>query len=154
MTIPDYQTFMSPLLRIAADQQEHALRDVTEELADHFRLSPDERNAFLPRAGKTILYDRVSWARTYMGKAGLLESTARGRFRITPRGLEALGVPTLNREYLMRFPEVLEFMHRSAGSVPTPVENTTTPRTGGGRRASVPTPEDTTAKSETPDELL
>jgi hypothetical protein len=48
MTIPDYQTVMLPLLRFAADGQEHSLREAIEKLADHFGLSDEERKALLP----------------------------------------------------------------------------------------------------------
>lgn len=43
MTIPDYQTVMLPLLRFAADGQEHSLREAIERLADHFGLDEEER---------------------------------------------------------------------------------------------------------------
>jgi restriction system protein len=48
MTIPDYQTVMLPLLRFAADGQEHYLREAIEKLADHFQASPcTEFSAYL-----------------------------------------------------------------------------------------------------------
>jgi restriction system protein len=48
VTIPDYQTAMLPLLNLAADGEEHSLRDTIEELADHFHLSDEERKQLLP----------------------------------------------------------------------------------------------------------
>ena len=47
MTIPDYQAEMLPLLRFAADGEEHSLREAIDKLADHFDLSYDERKALL-----------------------------------------------------------------------------------------------------------
>jgi restriction system protein len=41
VTIPDNQTVMLPLLGLAADGEEHRLRDAIEELADHFNLTED-----------------------------------------------------------------------------------------------------------------
>ena len=86
MTIPDYQTVMLPLLRLAADEREHFVREAVEELAREFKLSEEERKELLPSGGQATFDNRVGWARTYMKKAGLLESPRRGYFRITRRG--------------------------------------------------------------------
>ena len=86
MAIPDYQRVMLPLLRFAADGEEHSLREAIEELADQFDLSEDERKELLPSGGQATFDNRVGWARTYMKKAGLLESPRRGYFKITDSG--------------------------------------------------------------------
>jgi restriction system protein len=90
VTIPDYQTGMLPLLSLAADGEEHRLRDAIEELANHFDLTEDERKELLPSGRQATFDNRVGWARTYMKKAGLLESPRRGYFRITDQGIQAL----------------------------------------------------------------
>ncbi len=43
MAIPDFQSLMLPLLKLLADKQEHAMREVTTLLSDQFQLT--ERNA-------------------------------------------------------------------------------------------------------------
>ncbi len=48
MTMPDYQTVMLPLLRLASDEQEHSVREAIEKLADQFGLSEQERKELLP----------------------------------------------------------------------------------------------------------
>jgi restriction system protein len=83
VTIPDYQTVMLPLLNLAADGEEHSLRDAIEELADHFHLSEEESKQLLPSGAQATFDNRVGWARTYMKKAGLLQSPRRGYFKIT-----------------------------------------------------------------------
>ncbi len=45
---PDYQTVMLPLLSLAADAEEHRLRDAIEELSDHFNLTEVERKPLPP----------------------------------------------------------------------------------------------------------
>jgi restriction system protein len=89
VTIPDYQTVMLPLLRLAADGQELSLRGSIERLADEFGLSEDERKELLPSGSQATFDNRVGWARTYMKKAGLVDSPRRGHFRITQRGRQA-----------------------------------------------------------------
>src|SRR5918998_4234603 len=77
---------MLPLLNLAADGEEHSLRDAIVELAEHFHLSEEERKQMLPSGAQATFDNRVGWARTYMKKAGLLQSPRRGYFRITDRG--------------------------------------------------------------------
>jgi restriction system protein len=114
MAIPDYQSVMLPLLRFASDRQEHRFRQAIESLAEEFNLSDDERKQLLPSGRKATFDDRVSWASTYLKKAGLLKSTRRGYFQITDRGLEVLKQPParITNEFLEQFPEFVEFKTR------------------------------------------
>jgi restriction system protein len=111
MTIPDYQTCMLPLLRYAANGDEHTLRDAEERLADQFKLTPAERAELLPSGQQGVFKNRLGWARTYLKKAGLLDSPKRGAFRITDRGLKTLASnPTrIDGKFLDQFPEFIEF---------------------------------------------
>lgn len=91
MSIPDYQTLMLPLLRLAADGSEHRFRDAVEQLAAEFQLSDQERATMLPSGTAPMFDNRVGWAKTYLKQAGLIDTTRRGYFRITLRGTELLG---------------------------------------------------------------
>lgn len=90
MPIPDYESAMLPLLRLAADGAEHRFRDAVEHLAAHFGLSDAERAEMLPSGTAPLFDNRVGWARTYLKQAGLLESPRRGLLRITDRGRQVL----------------------------------------------------------------
>ena len=90
MAIPDYQTLMLPLLKIAADHKEHRFRDVVEQLALEFNLSDAERVELLPSGTAPVFDNRAGWARTYLKQAGLLKSQKRGVFQITDAGLSLL----------------------------------------------------------------
>lgn len=113
MAIPDYQTLMLPLLRFASTKptDEVSLRDAIELLAKQFNLSDEEKQQLLPTGRQTVIANRVGWARTYMKKAGLLEQTRRGYFKISERGLEILreNPPIVNVRFLRQFPEFIEF---------------------------------------------
>lgn len=113
MSIPDYQSIMLPLLNLIADQKEHSLRETIEVLAERFKLSDDDRKEFLPSGQQAIFDNRVGWARTYLKKAGLVETTRRGYFRITKRGLEVLAKKPgeINAAFLKQFPEFIEFQN-------------------------------------------
>ena len=111
MAIPDYQTCMLPFLRHLSDGADHTLRDAEESLAEHFKLTSTERAELLPSGQQGVFKNRIGWARTYLKKAGLLESPKRGVFKITARGLKTIAsVPTrIDAKYLEQFPEFVEF---------------------------------------------
>jgi restriction system protein len=114
MTIPDYQSIMLPLLRLAADGTEHSIRAATESLADQFGLTQQERTELLPSGQQEVFYNRVGWARTYLKAAGLLKITRRGYFQITDRGRKVLdqNPSEINNDFLQRFDEYVEWRAR------------------------------------------
>jgi restriction system protein len=89
MAIPDYQSLMLPVLRQSA-ANEAVVSEVVERLAAEFALTAEEQSALLPSGRQTTFANRVHWAKTYLGQAGLIESTGRGRFRITAEGRRVL----------------------------------------------------------------
>ncbi len=111
MAIPDYQSFMVPLLRLASDNAEHAIRDAYSALAGEMGLTKDDRAELLPSGRQETYKNRIGWARTYLTKAGLLEHTKRGHFKITERGLKELqdSSDQLSTTYLKKFDEFVEF---------------------------------------------
>ena len=115
MTIPDYQSIMLPLLSFAGDQREHSLRETIDTLGDEFSLSESERHELLPSGRQATFDNRVGWARTYLKKAGLLESTRRGYYQITDRGIKVLNdkPDAINAKFLKQFPEFQEFQNDS-----------------------------------------
>jgi len=111
MTIPDYQSIMLPLLKLAGDGEQHTLQQAISKLADEFQLTEDERKEMLPSGTQKLFNNRVAWASTYLRKAGLLESPKRGVFVIAQRGRKALSenLDRLDNKYLEQFPEFIEF---------------------------------------------
>jgi len=111
MPIPDYQTLMLPLLRFAADGNDHTTREAVEILATEFQLTSAERTELLASGQQAIFNNRVGWANSYLKKAGLLESPRRGALRITARGEAILGEnpSRIDVRFLERFPEFIEF---------------------------------------------
>ena len=110
MAIPDYQTTMLPLLRFAGDNQEHRFRDAVQTLADEFDLTEEERKELLPSGQQAIFNNRVGWARLYLVKAGLLEATRRGYFKITEQGHKALTQKPerIDKNFLMQIPDFVK----------------------------------------------
>ena len=139
MPIPDFQSAMLPVLRLAQDGKDHTLREAVEAIAVEFKATEEERNELLPSGRQRRLHNRVGWAKTYLQKAGLVEPNGRGRFRITPRGREVLQrrPSRIDMKFLEQFPEYNAFAalkHESPDAEP-----------------SAPEP---SAATETPEELL
>lgn len=113
--IPDYQTLMLPLLKLTADGREHKYRDLIELLAKEFHLSDNERKEMLPSGNQPLFDNRVGWAKTYLKKAGLLDSPKRATFVITKLGRQTLSknLDRIDNKYLSRFPSFLEFKNSS-----------------------------------------
>jgi restriction system protein len=109
--IPTYEEIMMPLLKFLGDKNEHSLQEAHDFLAQQFSLTEDEQRELLPSGQQPIFRNRLGWARTYMNKAGLLESTRRAHFKITDRGTSLLNenLKEINAEYLNRYPEFVEF---------------------------------------------
>lgn len=111
MTIPDFQQFMLPILRIVEDGKEHKMREVIEKAAEICNLSHEERTQLLPSGKQYRFENRIGWARTYLKKAGLLSTPSRGLIKITERGKEVLkkNPSKIDTNFLEQFPEYLEF---------------------------------------------
>ena len=131
MPIPDFQSIMLPLLTFAGNGKEHSLREAIEALAQQFALTSEERAELLPSGRQEVFVNRVGWASTYLRKAGLLESTRRGHFKITERGCAMLrSKPSMiNIKYLRQFDEFVEFQRPVRETSANEAENADTEET-------------------------
>ncbi|MCX8049354.1 MAG: restriction endonuclease [Methylohalobius sp.] len=111
MAIPDYQSLMLPLLQFLEDGQERPMGQAIEALAEKLGLTEEEREALLPSGQQRIFDNRVSWARTYMKKAGLIASPRRGFIGITELGKQVLAQSPLRIDvsFLERFESFRQF---------------------------------------------
>jgi len=109
--IPDYQSIMLPLLQYISDSKEHKMRDVTEQLAVQLGVTEEERKELLPSGAAPVFYNRTAWAKTYLKKAGLIDSPKQGIVVISKRGLEVLkkNPATIDVKFLKQFSEFIEF---------------------------------------------
>jgi restriction system protein len=117
MAIPDFQTIMLPLLRLAEDGSEHEVSAAAEDLAKFFGLSQDDWEELVPSGTQRKFSNRVTWAVSYLKHALLLEKVRRGRFRITENGRALLAKPPerITIRYLEeRYPAFHDFRARAA----------------------------------------
>jgi restriction system protein len=114
MAIPDYETLMLPILKLAGDGYEHSLQEATDHMINEFNLTEEEQKKLLPSGTQRVIANRVGWSITYLKKCKLLESTKRGYFKITQRGTGVLNQnpERVDGHFLEQFPEFNEFKKR------------------------------------------
>ena len=62
MPVPDFQSLMLPMLRIAGDGKEHSLAEARTLLSKQFELSETELEELLPSGRQSKFANRVAWA--------------------------------------------------------------------------------------------
>lgn len=135
---------MLPVLLSSADG-EIRIGDAVDKLALKLGLTPEERSELLPSGKQTLFGNRIHWAKTYLSKAGLFESTRRGHFKITPRGQQVIASKParIDNNFLNQFEEFRQFKEKSvrAGVELKPQD-------------AKPTEPTFTSQTETPDEVM
>jgi restriction system protein len=109
---------MLPVLKVAAEG-ETRVSDAVERLVITFGLSAEEKSQLLPSGRQTTFANRVHWAKSYLGKAGLIELTRCAHFSIAERGRQVLESrpDRIDIKYLQRFPEFQSFREGDGTSV-------------------------------------
>lgn len=116
--VPDYQSLMLPLLQALSDGETHHIRALREHLARKLNLDATALADKLPSGRQSTFNNRVGWAKTYLDKAGLLETPARAQLRITPLGRKVLQErpAQINNLYLLQFSGFQAFRGTPTGS--------------------------------------
>lgn len=110
MAIPDFQSLMLPVLQESATG-EVRISDVVAVLGRKLALSEGDLSELLPSGKQTTFANRVNWAKSYLGKAGLINLTKRAYFEISESGRSVLANPPemINTKFLMSFSKFKEF---------------------------------------------
>ncbi|WP_443658820.1 winged helix-turn-helix domain-containing protein [Dialister hominis] len=120
MAVPKYDELMKPLLVAVSDGETYKMKDVTALLAEQLNLSSDDLAEMLPSGRQTVFKNRVGWAKTYLKKAGLLDSPARATIVITNAGKQVVAdnPEKIDSKYLEQFPSFVDF-----ASAPEPLDD-------------------------------
>ena len=78
MSVPEFSSFFLPVLKLAASKSQVSVAEMREYCKDFFNLTPEDVSEMLKSGRQTRFANRVQWAKTYLQKAGLLESPMRG----------------------------------------------------------------------------
>ena len=116
--IPDFQSFMRPVLEFSAAHDSFKLREIYPVLADQFNLTDSERKEMLPSGKQQTYKNRIGWAKTYLYKAGLLKRIKRGEFRISNEGQKLLKHHTgkITIAILSQYEGMQEFQSKDQGT--------------------------------------
>ncbi len=127
MPLPKYDELYEPFLRAVADGAEHKKKDVCGRIAADLDLTAEDLGERLPSGKQTVFDNRVGWASTHLKKAGLIVSSSRAAYAITPEGKKALnsGI-SIDNDYLKRYPSFVQF--RNLGVPRDPLERKTVSR--------------------------
>lgn len=103
MAVPKFFEFFECFLYAVQDGELHTAKEVKEKVAAVMQLSEADREEMLPSGKQRTFDNRVAWARTYLDKAGLIETPLRGKYCITEKGKKALeSGEKINLKYLER----------------------------------------------------
>ena len=119
MPIPKYYEMHKPFLELIQGGQLHSLKDLKVKMATYFNLDELSLAELLPSGRQTIFVNRIGWARTYLKKAGLIDSPSRAMFVITQLGLDTLkdNPSVIDNEYLLKFESFREFQKANSQDV-------------------------------------
>ena len=130
--IPKYNEMYKEVLTVLDQYEEVKLIDLVDEVSKLLNLSEEDRNETLDN-GQTIIYYRVGWTKTYLSKAGLLETVKRGVYKITSEGKKVLASKVeITNNYLMKYSSFADFVNPNKDIVMpdimneesnTPIEN-------------------------------
>ena len=129
MAIPKYNELYVPLLNLLSNQKVYNMHEVYEIISDELNLTDEEMEEMLPSKSQTVIVSRIGWARTYLKKAGLVESPKRGYIQITDRGLKDIKEnPNLTEDDLWKYPEFEEFATRKRKPTKKPIKTIGKPK--------------------------
>lgn len=94
--LPNYEEFMYPLLEEMSDEKPILTRYMYKKMADKFELTEEQRKLKMPNGKQTYLHNRVSWAKSYLYKGGLINKVKRGMYEISEHGIKVLKSPKVD----------------------------------------------------------
>ena len=105
MAVPNFFEFFEVFLKALDDGEKHKAKEVRDYIAVAMGLSEEDRSELLPSKRQSTFDNRVAWARTYLDRAGLIETPSRGQYCITAEGKKALSSGAkIDLKYLERYP--------------------------------------------------
>ena len=115
MAVPRYDEFMPSIIRCLGDGKIHSLKELTEYCAVEFKLNDHDRAETIS-SGQNKLLNRVSWAKSYLKMAGLINCPKRAHFCLSDEGVKAYqqGPECVTVDYLYQFDSFKEFQNKAS----------------------------------------
>lgn len=90
MAVPEFQSFMLPILNLFSDNNSHTTNECMNEAIRYFNLDEEDTKLMVPSGKQTLVANRVYWSLTYLKKSLLITTLKRGEYKITTRGIDLL----------------------------------------------------------------
>ena len=118
MAVPKYDQMYKPFLECLKDGKTHRMPELCKSIAKQMNLSAADTLECRGTNRSPLLQCRIRWTKTYLTKAGLVETVQRGVYQITDEGKKVLEErpDPLDNAFLMRYPDFREFVRPSAKS--------------------------------------
>ena len=117
MPVPRFDEFFESFLFSIKDGNIHSSKEVRDSIADQMQITDADRAIMLPSGKQSTFDNRVAWARTYLDRAGLIETPQRGKYRITVEGEKALSSgEKIDLKYLEKF-DAFKSFHKTGYDV-------------------------------------
>jgi len=85
--VPSYDAYLLPIVeRLKVHGGSMTIEEMVDDVAQAMGLTDDQRAIEHGETGRSEVDYRMAWARTYLKKAGALENSARGVWRLTAKG--------------------------------------------------------------------
>ena len=115
MAIPKFDEFMPLIITFLGDGEIHSLKEIVTYCIDAVELDEEDLTAVLS-SGDSIVRNRIGWAKTYLKKAGLIESPKRAHFCLSEAGKVAFkcGADCVTLDYLKQFDSFRTFYNQNS----------------------------------------
>lgn len=112
MPVPKYHELYAPFLKTLKDGSIHTMKEIKRSVADQMSLTETDLAERLPSGKQAVFDNRIGWTRTYLKKAGLIESPARAQFILTEEGKKALpDADVIDDKYLRKYASFRAFQN-------------------------------------------
>jgi hypothetical protein len=106
--------------------------EVAERIADALHLSDEVQNEHLP-SGEPRYRNQVAWARFYLFREGLIDSSNRGIWSLTERGRATTLSPEQAREIFLKWVRIFQEQRRAKTLMSEPIAEQVAEGTGAAR---------------------
>lgn len=131
MSVPKYYEIHKPILKCLSDGQVHTMKKLKAYVVKYFQLKEEDISALLPSGTQTCLANRIGWAKTYLKKAGLIDSPARAEFQITEEEMKVVhdGPDVIDQKFLLQYNSFKEFVGKTEKNKQNESQETRIPET-------------------------
>lgn len=128
MAVPKFTEMFNPFLAAIADGKVHQMKDVSAAVGQAMNLSEEDLARKRSQTNTPLLHYLLGWTRTYLKKAGLVDTPQRSHVVITQSGKDLLnsGILITESYLLQNYPSFAEFKNVAPHSSDNPVQITLT----------------------------